>query len=214
MSAPISAPPEGSPDGPHVAITLPDGKTMNFARGVTGAEIALAIGPGLAKAALTVEVDGQEWDIFRPLEHDARLRVITRKDPEALELIRHDAAHVLAMAVQELYPGTQVTIGPSIENGFYYDFARDTAFTPDDLVRIEAKMHEIVKADLPTRREVWPRDLAIAAFRSAGRALQGRDHPRHSGERRRLDLFSRALARSVPRTAFRLDRGRSGKPSS
>ncbi len=141
---------------------------MNFARGVTGAEIALAIGPGLAKAALTVEVDGQEWDIFRPLEHDARLRVITRKDPEALELIRHDAAHVLAMAVQELYPGTQVTIGPSIENGFYYDFARDTAFTPDDLVRIEAKMHEIVKADLPTRREVWPRDLAIAHFEALG----------------------------------------------
>ncbi len=160
----MSAPPEGS----IVSITLPDGKTMTFARGVTGAEVASAIGPGLAKAALAVTVDGQEWDIFRPIERDARLRIITRKDPEALELIRHDAAHVLAMAVQGLYPGTQVTIGPSIENGFYYDFARDTAFTPDDLARIEARMHAIVEADLPTRREVWPRDSAIAHFEALG----------------------------------------------
>ena len=126
MSAPVSSP----PDGQKVTITLPDGKTMTFARGVTGAEVAAAIGPGLAKAALAVEVDGQQWDIFRPIEADARLRIITRKDPEALEMIRHDAAHVLAMAVQELYPGTQVTIGPAIDNGFYYDFARDTPFTP------------------------------------------------------------------------------------
>ena len=153
---------------PDVTITLPDGKTMTFARGVTGADVAAAIGPGLAKAALAVEVDGQEWDIFRPIEADARLRIITRKDPEALEMIRHDTAHILAMAVQELYPGTQVTIGPAIENGFYYDFARDTPFTPDDLVMIEARMHEIVKADLPTRREVWPRDRAIAHFKGMG----------------------------------------------
>ena len=115
-----------------MTITLPDGKAMTFTRGVTGAEVAAAIGPGLAKAALAVEVNGQQWDMFRPIESDARLRIITRKDPEALELIRHDAAHVLAMAVQELYPGTQVTIGPAIENGFYYDFARDEPFTPDD----------------------------------------------------------------------------------
>jgi threonyl-tRNA synthetase len=90
---------------PKVNITLPDGKVLSFARGVTGAEIASAIGPGLAKAALVVEVDGKQWDVFRPIERDAKLRVITRKDPEALELIRHDAAHVLAMAVQELFPG-------------------------------------------------------------------------------------------------------------
>ncbi len=87
-----------------------------------------------------------KWDLFRPIEHDARLRIITRKDPEALELIRHDTAHVLAMAVQELYPGTQVTIGPAIEDGFYYDFARDEPFTPEDLPKIEARMREIVKA--------------------------------------------------------------------
>jgi len=160
VSAPLSA--------PNVSITLPDGKTMTFARGVTGAEIAAAIGPGLAKAALAVEVDGLEWDIFRPIEADARLRIITRKDAQALEMIRHDTAHVLAMAVQELYPGTQVTIGPAIEDGFYYDFARNEPFTPEDLPKIEAKMREIVKADLPTHREVWPREKAIAHFRDMG----------------------------------------------
>jgi threonyl-tRNA synthetase len=152
----------------QVNITLPDGKAMTFTRGVTGNEIAAAIGPGLAKAALILEVDGKQWDLFRPIEHDAKVRIITRKDPEALELIRHDLAHVLAMAVQELYPGTQVTIGPAIEDGFYYDFARDTPFTPEDLPKIEAKMREIIKRDLPTRREVWPRDKAIAHFRDMG----------------------------------------------
>jgi threonyl-tRNA synthetase len=151
-----------------VTITLPDGKAMTFARGVTGGEIAAAIGPGLAKAALAVEVNGREWDLFRPIEEDARLRIVTRKDPQALEMIRHDTAHVLAMAVQALYPGTQVTIGPAIEDGFYYDFARNEPFTPDDLPKIEAKMREIVKADLPTRREVWPRDKAIAHFDGIG----------------------------------------------
>ena len=151
-----------------MTITLPDGKAMTLTRGITGAEVAAAIGPGLAKAALAVEVNGQPWDIFRPIEADARLRIITRKDVEALEMIRHDTAHILAMAVQALYPGTQVTIGPAIEDGFYYDFARDTPFTPDDLAKIEAKMHEIVSADLPTRREVWPRDAAIAHFEKMG----------------------------------------------
>ncbi|MEY4967269.1 MAG: hypothetical protein RL274_2852, partial [Pseudomonadota bacterium] len=115
-----------------VTMTLPDGKALTFARGVTGGEIAAAIGPGLAKAALIIMVDGQEYDLFRPIEQGAQIRIITRKDPEALELIRHDAAHLLAMAVQDLYPGTQVTIGPAIEDGFYYDFARDTPFTPED----------------------------------------------------------------------------------
>lgn len=161
MSASASAP-------SNVTITLPDGKAMTFTRGVTGAEIAASIGPGLAKAALAVDADGQIADIFRPLERDAKLRIITRKDPEALELIRHDTSHVLAMAVQALYPGTQVTIGPAIEDGFYYDFARETPFTPEDLPKIEAKMHEIVKAALPTRREVWPRDQAIAHFEGIG----------------------------------------------
>jgi threonyl-tRNA synthetase len=161
VSAPHSAPVQ-------VTITLPDGKAMTLARGTTGAEVAAMIGPGLAKAALAVEVNGQPWDIFRPIEEDAKLRIITRKDVEALEMIRHDTAHVLAMAVQQLYPGTQVTIGPAIDDGFYYDFARDTPLTPDDLAKIEAKMHEIVSADLPTRREVWPRDAAVAHFEGLG----------------------------------------------
>jgi len=152
----------------QVTMTLPDGKALTFPKGVTGGEIAAAIGPGLAKAALIITVDGQEYDLFRPIEQDAKIRIITRKDQEALELIRHDAAHLLAMAVQDLYPGTQVTIGPAIEDGFYYDFARDTPFTPEDLPKIEARMHEIVKAALPTRREVWPRDKAVAHFLEMG----------------------------------------------
>ena len=149
-------------------VTLPDGKVLHFPHAATGGEIASAIGPGLARAALAVEVNGKQWDLFRPIEKDSRVRIITRKDPEALELIRHDAAHVLAMAVQELFPGTQVTIGPAIEDGFYYDFARDQPFTPDDLPKIEAKMHEIVARDLPTRRTVWPRDEAIRHFEEIG----------------------------------------------
>jgi threonyl-tRNA synthetase len=152
----------------ELTVTLPDGKALTLTRGSTGADVAAAIGPGLAKAALAVEVNGKVWDIFRPLEGDSKVRIITRKDPEALELIRHDTAHILAMAVQQLYPGTQVTIGPTIEDGFYYDFARETPFTPDDLAKIEAKMHEIVSQDVPTHREVWQRDDAIAHFEKMG----------------------------------------------
>ncbi len=167
MEIPVSSAPDQVPPD-QVSVTLPDGKALTFPRGVTGGEIAAAIGPGLAKAALIIMVDGQEYDLFRPILQNAQIRIITRKDPEALELIRHDAAHLLAMAVQDLFPGTQVTIGPAIEDGFYYDFARDTPFTPDDLPRIEARMHEIVKAALPTRREVWPRDKAVAHFQEIG----------------------------------------------
>jgi threonyl-tRNA synthetase len=158
----VSAAPE------QVTMTLPDGKAMTFAKGVTGAEIAAAIGPGLAKAALIIMIDGKEWDLFRPIEHNAKIRIITKKDPESLELIRHDMAHILAMAVQALYPGTQVTIGPAIEDGFYYDFARNEAFTPEDLPKIEEEMRKIIKAGLPTRREVWPRDQAVDHFKGIG----------------------------------------------
>src|SRR5918911_110808 len=126
------------------AITLPDGSVRHFDGAVTGTEIAAAIGPGLAKAALAMQVDGATKDLATPITGDAAVRFITRKDPEALELIRHDAAHVLAEAVQELYPGTQVTIGPAIADGFYYDFARNEPFTPEDLARIEQRMKEIV----------------------------------------------------------------------
>jgi threonyl-tRNA synthetase len=149
-------------------ITLPDGSTRAFEAPVTGTEIAAAIGPGLARAALAMRVDGQLQDLAREISADAAVTFITRKDEAALELIRHDTAHVLAEAVQSLYPGTQVTIGPSIENGFYYDFARNDPFTPDDLPAIEARMREIIAANAPFTREVWPREEAIAFFRARG----------------------------------------------
>ncbi|HJS46320.1 MAG TPA: threonine--tRNA ligase [Rhizomicrobium sp.] len=152
----------------QVTVTLPDGKALTFAKGITGSEIAAAIGPGLAKAALIILVDGQEYDLFRPILQDAKIRIITKKDPESLELIRHDMAHILAMAVQALYPGTQVTIGPAIEDGFYYDFARAEPFTPEDLPKIEDEMRKIIKAGLATRREVWPRDKAVEHFKGIG----------------------------------------------
>src|SRR3954464_7440337 len=153
---------------PMPAITLPDGSVRQFDAPVTGTEIAAAIGPGLAKAALAMRVDGATKDLATPIARDVAVRFITRKDPEALELIRHDAAHVLAEAVQALYPGTQVTIGPSIENGFYYDFARNEPFTPEDFPAIEAKMREIIARDAPFVRSVLPRDEAIEFFRDKG----------------------------------------------
>jgi threonyl-tRNA synthetase len=151
-----------------VAITLPDGSVRRYDKPVTGAELAADIGPGLAKAALAVKVGGAMKDLGVLLEQDAAVSIITGKSPEALELLRHDAAHVMAEAVQELYPGTQVTIGPAIENGFYYDFARNEPFTPDDLPKIEAKMREIVERNEPIVREVWDRDEAIKYFESIG----------------------------------------------
>jgi threonyl-tRNA synthetase len=150
------------------AITLPDGSVRDYPGAVTGTTIAASIGPGLAKAAIAMEVDGALMDIAREISTDSRVRFITRKDPEALTMIRHDAAHVMAEAVQSLYPGTQVTIGPAIEGGFYYDFFRNEAFTPDDLPAIEARMRAIIAANAPFTREVWPRDTAIDFFESRG----------------------------------------------
>ena len=135
---------------------------------MTGADIAADIGPGLAKAALAIRVDGVLGDLAAAIESDAEVAIVTARDGDALELIRHDASHVMAEAVQELYPGTQVTIGPAIENGFYYDFARDESFTPDDLAKIEARMREIVDRDEAIVREVWDRNEAIEHFKSIG----------------------------------------------
>jgi threonyl-tRNA synthetase len=150
------------------AITLPDGSVRQFAGPVTGTTIAADIGPGLAKAALAMQVDGALVDLSREIVEDASVKFVTRRDEAALALIRHDAAHVLAEAVQALYPGTQVTIGPSIENGFYYDFARNEPFTPEDFPAIEAKMREIVAANAKFVRDVWPREEAIAFFEARG----------------------------------------------
>jgi len=154
------------------AITLPDGSIRRFDGPVTGTAVAASIGPGLAKAALAMRVDGALQDLSRPIEHNAEVVFVTRRDPDALGLIRHDAAHVLAEAVQSLYPGTQVTIGPNIENGFYYDFARNEPFTPEDFPRIEARMREIVARNAPFEREVWDRDDAIGFFEQRGEAYK------------------------------------------
>jgi threonyl-tRNA synthetase len=149
-------------------VTLPDGSSRRYDQPLTVADIAADIGPGLAKAALAGKVDGAMVDTSYTIERDAELAIITAKSEESLELIRHDAAHVMAQAVQELYPGTQVTIGPAIEDGFYYDFARDEPFTPADLQKIEDRMREIVGRDLPIRREVWDREEAKQTFAGVG----------------------------------------------
>ena len=151
-----------------VAITLPDGARKEFDGPVTGQQLAESIGPGLAKAALAVKVNGHLWDLGREITEDTPVEIVTRKSEEALELLRHDAAHVLAQAAQELYPGTQITFGPATETGFYYDFVRDEPFTPEDLTRMEERMREIVARDLPITREVWDRDDAVRHFMEIG----------------------------------------------
>jgi len=149
-------------------ITLPDGSQRSFEGPVTVAEVAAGIGAALARAALAGEVDGRLVDTSHRIESDARLRIITARDPEGLEIIRHSTAHLLAQAVQSIYPGVQVTIGPVIENGFYYDFASPHPFNPEDLEKFEARMRELAKADLAVHRRVLPRDEAAAHFRSIG----------------------------------------------
>jgi threonyl-tRNA synthetase len=149
-------------------ITLPDGAVRQVATGTTPLDIAEAISKGLAKKCVAANVNGREWDLTRPFEGDSSLALITRDTPEGLDVLRHDCAHVLAQAVQELFPGTQVTIGPNIEDGFYYDFAREEKFSTDDFAKIEERMRKIVDQDLPIRREVWDRDAAVAHFEEIG----------------------------------------------
>jgi threonyl-tRNA synthetase len=151
-----------------VTITLPDGSNREYPGPVTGEQIAASIGAGLAKAALAIRVDGQLLDLYIPIEKNASIQIITGKDADGLELIRHDTAHLLAEAVKELFPETQVTIGPAIENGFYYDFSRPTPFSSDDLGAIEARMKEIVARNENIRRETWKRDEAVKFFHSIG----------------------------------------------
>ncbi len=150
------------------AITLPDGSIRRFDGPVTGTAIAAAIGPGLARAALAMKLDGRIVDLGTEISADAAVMFITRRDDDALEMIRHDCAHVLAEAVQTLFPGTQVTIGPSIENGFYYDFARNEPFTPEDFGAIEAEMRKIIARNAPFERQVMDREEAIAFFQAKG----------------------------------------------
>jgi len=149
-------------------LTFPDGSVRDYQPGITGTELAASISKSLAKKAVALRLDGHLADLADPITRDVAVKILTRDDPEALELIRHDAAHVMAEAVQALYPGTQVTIGPVIDNGFYYDFYREDSFTPDDLAKIEAKMREIIAADRPFTKEVWSRDKAKAYFDKKG----------------------------------------------
>jgi len=149
-------------------ITLPDGSQRSFDTPITVLDLATSIGTGLAKATLAGKVNGNLVDATYSIDTNATVAIITRRDPEALDLLRHDAAHVMAQAVQEIYPDTQVTIGPAIENGFYYDFARETPFTTKDLELIESKMREIVKRNLPIKREIWDRNAAKELFAKHG----------------------------------------------
>jgi len=149
-------------------ITLPDGSVQEFDAATKGSEVAARIGEGLARAAVAIRVDGELWDLSRDIESDVSVEIVTRDSDDGIELLRHDAAHVLAEAVKELWPDTQVTIGPAIENGFYYDFAREEPFTDADLETIETRMKDIVDRDEGIEREVWERDKAAEFFRGIG----------------------------------------------
>ncbi|MEQ1610856.1 MAG: TGS domain-containing protein, partial [Hyphomonadaceae bacterium] len=151
-----------------INVSLPDGSKREYPAGSTPLSIAESISKSLAKRSVVAKVDGELFDMKRPLAGDAALELLDINSKDGLELLRHDAAHVLAQAVQELYPGTQVTIGPVIEDGFYYDFARKEPFSTEDFAKIEAKMKEIVDRDLPINREVWSKDDAIAHFKGIG----------------------------------------------
>ena len=189
-----------------ITLTFPDGAQRQYDSGITGREIVDGIAKSLAKRTIAMALDGTVTDLADPITQDARIEFLNREDPRALELIRHDAAHVLAEAVQELFPGTQVTIGPVIENGFYYDFARNEPFTPEDFPAIEAKMREIIARDKPFTKEVWSRDKARASLQGERRDLQGRADRRDSRRPGSQDLFPGRLVRSVPRSAHDLDR--------
>ncbi len=151
-----------------VTLTFPDGARREFQNGISGLDIAKGISPSLAKRTVAMALDGEVMDLTDPINRDAKIEFVSRDDPRAIELIRHDAAHVMAEAVQELFPGTQVTIGPSIENGFYYDFFRNQPFTPEDFPAIEKKMKEIIARDKPFTKEVWTRDKAKQVFKDKG----------------------------------------------
>ncbi len=151
-----------------ITLTLPDGATRTYTPGTTGMQVAESIAKSLAKASVAIRIDGEIRDLSQPILSDAKIAIIRREDDDALDLIRHDCAHVLAEAVQSLFPGTQVTIGPTIENGFYYDFARNEPFTPEDFAAIEAEMKKIIARNAPFTREVWDRNDAMKVFKDKG----------------------------------------------
>src|SRR5882757_9050866 len=149
----------------NLQVTLPDGSVQSVPAGAAPIDVARSISPRLADDALVAKVNGNLWDLDRPLEADSTLQILTPKKPEALEVYRHSTAHLLAAAVLELFPETKLGVGPPIENGFYYDFYRDTKFTPEDLEKIEAKMHEIQKRDLPYERRLSPKEEGLKKYK-------------------------------------------------
>src|SRR5437763_8075451 len=149
-------------------LTFPDGARREFPDSITGLDVAKGISPSLAKRTVAMVLDGESVDLSDAIDKDARIEFLAREDQRALELIRHDAAHVLAEAVQSQFPGTQVTIGPVVENGFYYDFFRNEPFTPEDFPAIEKKMREIIARDKPFTKEVWSREQAKETFADRG----------------------------------------------
>ena len=189
-----------------VALTFPDGARREYPQGTTGLDIAKGISPSLAKRTVAMALDGTVADLADPIEKDAKIEFLTREDPRALELIRHDAAHVMAEAVQSLWPGTQVTIGPVIDNGFFYDFYRNAPFTPEDLPVIEKKMREIIARDKPFTKEVWPRDEAKRVFKEKGENFKVELVDAIPPGREPENLPPGRLVRSVPRPAHDLDR--------
>jgi threonyl-tRNA synthetase len=197
-------------------ITLPDGSQRQFAGPVTVAEVAAAIGPGLAKAALAGKLTGAGGDKLVDASHridaDARLAIVTDKDPDGLEIIRHSTAHLLAYAVKELFPDAQVTIGPVVEHGFYYDFAYKRPFTPEDLAAIEKRMGELAAKNEPVVRRVMPSRRGGRLLQGPRRALQGRDHRQHPGRRGHQPV--RAEATSGICAAARTCRARGGSSTS
>ena len=152
----------------NITITFPDGNTKTVEKGISGFDLASQISKSLAKESVAIKINGNICDLAFPINEDCKVIIIKRENDEALEIIRHDCAHVMAEAVQSLFPGTQVTIGPSIENGFYYDFARKEPFTLSDLPKIEKKMHEIISIGEKFTREVWSREEAIKFFKDKG----------------------------------------------
>jgi threonyl-tRNA synthetase len=196
-----------------ITISLPDGARREYPDGATGATVAEGISRSLAKKAVAVKLNGQLADLADLVPDGASLEIVTRDDASALELIRHDCAHVLAEAVQELFPGTQVTIGPVIENGFYYDFFRDEPFSTEDFPAIEGKMREIIARGCPFRKEVWSRDRAVRCFgRRASSSRSSWSTPSPKTRTSRSTSRGTGSTSAAGRTCRR--RGRSGTPSS
>ncbi len=196
-------------------LTFPDGAQRSYDAGVSSLDVAKAIAPSLAKKSIAAKLDGVVVDLSDPIPGDAKIEFITRESPEALELIRHDAAHVMAEAVQKLWPGTQVTIGPVIENGFYYDFfAQRAVHARGPARRSKQEMRKIIAANRPFTKRVVSRDEAMQIFQRQGRGLQGRagrGHPRRAGHQA---LRPGRLVRPLPRPAHGLAPARSAMPSS